>query len=183
MSQIQVLNDDFAETGLSFKLQDTIRTLNSDWFNNVSPDNCVQTTMKRKLRQGDGTALNIYTVSFTNAKPEGLLGWATFPSDYPTNTTDDGIVLLYSTLPGGSAAPFNLGHTLTYEVGHWVGLYHTFQDGCEEEGDYVDDTPAEGDPSSGCPADDRDTCPDIEGYDRKQASPPSALDSDLIPCR
>lgn len=58
---------------------------------------------------------------------QGLLGYATFPMDFEATPSNDGVVLLYSTLPGSTSDKYNLGRTLTHESGHWVGLYHTFQ--------------------------------------------------------
>ncbi|KAI0363559.1 metalloprotease [Pilatotrama ljubarskyi] len=155
--QISVLNEDYASSGLSFVLAGTTRTVNSQWFNQVGPDSSLQTTMKRQLRQGGAAALNVYTVGFVSGSGQGLLGYSTFPSDYSANPTDDGCVILFSSLPGGSTQRFNEGKTLTHEAGHWVGLYHTFQGGCSGSGDQVSDTPPEASPASGCPTG-RDTC-------------------------
>ncbi|EAU80259.2 metalloprotease [Coprinopsis cinerea okayama7 len=155
--QIAVLNRDFAGTGLSFTLVNTTRTVNADWFQRAGPSTSQQTAMKRALRVGSASTLNIYSVGFTSGSGAGLLGYATFPSSYSRNPTDDGVVILYSSVPGGSSAPFNLGTTATHEVGHWVGLYHTFQGGCSGSGDSVSDTPPEASPASGCPIG-RDTC-------------------------
>ncbi|KAF8647805.1 hypothetical protein AX16_006537 [Volvariella volvacea WC 439] len=156
-SQIAVLNSDFASTGLSFVLRGVTRTVNPTWFNSVGPSNTYQTQMKNALRVGGAGDLNVYTVGFRSGSGAGLLGYATFPWSYSSSNRDDGVVVLFSSLPGGSTTNYNLGQTLTHEVGHWVGLYHTFQGGCASPGDSVADTPPEASPASGCPIG-RDTC-------------------------
>ncbi len=156
-NQIAVLNHDYANSGLSFILAATDYTTNSNWFTSVGPDSASQTTMKKQLRQGDANALNIYSVGFQSGSGAGLLGYSTFPSSYASNSSDDGVVILYSSVPGGSTTNYNLGQTVTHEVGHWVGLYHTFQGGCSGSGDLVSDTPPESSPASGCPTG-RDSC-------------------------
>lgn len=75
--------------------------------------------MKAALHQGSMASLNVYSV---NAQ-DGLLGWATFPMWEEGN--QDGVVILYSTVPGGSAAPYNEGDTLTHEVSRIFVRYKT----------------------------------------------------------
>lgn len=164
-NQIAVLNKAYGgETGgfntpFRFVLQSVDRTTNADWFAQNNEDD--EFKMKSALRTGGAGTLNIYTAGMT----DGTLGWAYLPEDVQGFRVYDGVVLLYSSLPGGSAAPYNLGDTATHEVGHWMGLYHTFENGCEKStGDFVWDTPSEKTESYSCRANHR-SCPRNGGYD------------------
>jgi hypothetical protein len=154
-AQITVLNETYSghdvngngtDTGARFYLAGTDR-----YFNNTYHADRQSTTYRAATRLGGKNALNIWLVDFN------YLGIATFPWDYAANPKIDGIRVQYSSLPGGSATNYNLGETATHEAGHWLGLYHTFQGGCNDPGDSVADTAAQASPTTGCPTG-RDSC-------------------------
>jgi hypothetical protein len=160
-AQLNVLNAAYGKAGWKYVLKSVDVTANDDWYT-CEPGKPSEKNMKTALRKGNADDLNLYTANIGG----GLLGWATFPKDYQGAKEMDGVVILYSSLPGGTAKKYNEGDTGTHEVGHWMGLYHTFQGGCREfgGGDGVADTPAEKEAAYGCPGV-VDTCPSEPGND------------------
>lgn len=105
-----------------------------------------------QLSSWDATRyLNIYVVKSIAGS---VLGYASFPGG-PGD--QDGCVIVHKAFGrmGTAAAPNNKGRTATHELGHWLGLYHTFNGGCGNdlcmEGDLVCDTPPVINPNFGCP--------------------------------
>ncbi|KAG2001896.1 metalloprotease [Coprinopsis cinerea AmutBmut pab1-1] len=158
-AQIDVLNEGFDLAGFDWELVNTTRILNPEWFSaGFHYEDEIEREIKLATRQGDAATLNVWTVD------HDLLGYATFPWYYDATPELDGVVIHYGSVPGGSMSIYNKGHTLTHEVGHWVGLYHTF-DGksCDGPGDYVSDTPQQSKESRSCTP--SDSCAHLPGSD------------------
>ncbi|KAI0296335.1 metalloprotease [Multifurca ochricompacta] len=160
-TQMNVLNTFFNPVTLSFKIVKVDRTQNGNWFTfGGNPKSLFMGQMKQALRLGDVRDLNIYSVGFAE-ESGSFMSHGTFPWDYQSNPSNDGVTFTYSTLPGGGSPILTKARlarqVAVHAVGHWVGLLHTFEGGCNG-GDMVDDTPAEASAASGCPIG-RDTCP------------------------
>jgi len=158
--QIRVMNFGFAgleggyDTGFRFELAGVTRTDNAQWLHHGYGDK-YEREMKRALHQGGREALNIYS---TDA--DVYLGWAYFPNLSDSRLYLDGIVVDWESMPGTStryAGRYDLGKTGTHEAGHWLNLYHVFQGGCNNYGDYIEDTPPQLVATRGCPIG-QDTC-------------------------
>jgi Pregnancy-associated plasma protein-A len=169
-SQITVLNEDYRamagtpgaagfDTKIEFFLATTdpmgnptngiTRSTNNTWFNDTG-------SYWTSLAWDTSRYLNIYTNS---AGGGGILGYVpALPSSgsSPIGTTADRVVCLYSAFgrPGSIGAPYNLGRTMSHEIGHYLGLFHTFQDGCgsacNSTGDRICDTNPEASARFGC---------------------------------
>lgn len=89
--------------------------------------------------------LNIYMPKYTSGTPSNFTAYAYYPSTSNTNNNTDGI--FYSSIRWGYGTHSELtpgqdwASVGTHEVGHWLNLRHTFENGCNFPGDYVDDTP------------------------------------------
>jgi hypothetical protein len=160
-AQMQVLNNEYAPSGFTFELASVQVVANNAWFF-AEAGSADESAMKAALRRGGPDTLNIYT---TNG--DVYLGWATPAFYYKFFPSYDGVVLWWAAMPGTGLAgespdepdgvlTYDQGDTGTHEVGHWLGLDHTFAGGCSHPGDFVKDTPAEAEPQFYCVQ--RDSC-------------------------
>ena len=152
-SQIEVLNEDFGaygagtggtDTRIQFTLAGVTRSTNNTWYNDGGG-------YYNTLAWDGHEYLNIYS---NNAS--GYLGYAYVPSGGGVvGNKWDRVVVYWSTVgrPGPYGAPYDLGRTATHEVGHYLGLSHTFDGGCAgvsncyDNGDLICDTNPEASPN------------------------------------
>ena len=166
-SGIDILNEDMnalvgtngepgTEARIEFYLADTdpdgnptngvTYTNNTGWYNDSG-------TYYNSLGWDTERYLNIYTNT-----AGGFLGYvAGFPADGTAGQPQDRVVVLWEAYgrDGAYGPPFDQGRTLTHEVGHYLGLFHTFQGGCDSgscytQSDLICDTNSESGPHFGC---------------------------------
>lgn len=167
LEQIDVLNEDFRaiagtngqpgyDTQIQFKLATTDpsgnptnginRYNNTTWYNDSG-------NYWNSIAWDPDNYLNIYT-----NQASGALGYVPFlPHQGSVGSNSDRVVSLWSAVGKNApiGPPYNQGRTVTHEVGHYLGLYHTFQSGCGSSacyssGDRICDTNPESQPHFGC---------------------------------
>jgi Pregnancy-associated plasma protein-A len=155
LAQVNLLNDAFAgggpsaPTAFKFVLKNPFNMYVSDADLFQAPvDGDLMHRAKQRLHVGGTNALNLYYNQARQTQGEPLLGQATFPS--ADNLAQDGVIVAYDAIAGARGGTMD-GDTVVHEVGHWLGLYHTFENGCAAPGDYVADTPPEAWAAQGCP--------------------------------
>lgn len=79
----------------------------------------------------------------------GIFGYGTSPG---TIEYKDGVAIHFEYFGRheNAKAPYNLGRTLTHEIGHWLGLLHPWGDGGCDSDDGLTDTPNQESPTFGC---------------------------------
>jgi hypothetical protein len=97
--------------------------------------------------------LNIYSTLLSD-----IGGFSSFPWELTSKEELDGVVVNFQYLLG-TDPPFDQGDAVTHEIGHWLGLFHTYSPNTKSKtgtcaygcttgcGDYVADTPPEARPT------------------------------------
>jgi hypothetical protein len=150
------MNPDAGDVKINFKLDSVKFVENYDlfWYCGLKEDR-----IKAKFITEPEKYIYVFSC-FTKT----LQGWASFPVSYPEDSGSHGVFLGYNVWAGKGGYQ---GNILVHELGHYFGLYHTFEGkSCDGAGDYVDDTPQQSEsPRGGGCLEERDTCPDKPGVE------------------
>ncbi len=165
-SQITIMNEDFGKiagtngdgNGVDTKVRFCLAKIDPDGnctngivrvFSSLTNHQTYERALLKQLSFWDNTKyMNIYLVKSITG---GILGYSSFPGGPPD---EDGMVVRSNVFGNIGTASSSLGRTASHEIGHWFGLYHTFNNGCGTDvcldGDFVCDTPPQAAPSFNC---------------------------------
>ena len=152
--QTEVLNNAYNDFGYTFVTSNIDSAVNAGWyyatdshkFETGQWDNTDQYLAMAQAMTIDVTqSINYF---WTGARQTSGLG--VHPWSFPEDDSRHGLFCGNYTIPGGEPG-LNLGITGVHEVGHYLGLYHTFENGCSSPGDEVEDTPYQSEANYSCP--------------------------------
>lgn len=160
--QMAVLNDDFGgtvfngnsgfDTTIQFQLVAVDYIESDDWYTDAGAGGLSE--FQASLAVNPKRYINVYT---NDAGGDGVLGYATLPPG-SAGSDGDGVVMLHNTIGGrnNGFGNYNQGRTLVHEIGHYLGLLHTFEGGgCDNtytSQDLIVDTPPQSEPDYGSSA-------------------------------
>lgn len=173
--QMTVLNEDFGawagtlgangfNVRIQFELAGIDRTESNTWYRDSAMN---ELAYKTALNMDPNRYLNIYTND-----AEGYLGYAYLPQDMPGDVLD-GVVMLHDVIGGrdNGFGSYDQGRTLVHEVGHYLGLEHTFESSAAcpapsySSGDLIVDTNTQQDATYGCPTAAPSSCGSVDPID------------------
>ncbi|EFY86946.1 hypothetical protein J3459_017648 [Metarhizium acridum] len=147
---MDVMNRYYSRSGITFTHVSNDYTQHPAWARGQD-----QMGMKAKLRRGNYADLNLYYVAFipgpaADGSASAGICWLPVPRrDGRVSQEElirDGCMMLAET-----AHPrYPNDMTTTHEVGHWLGLLHTFEGNACAEGDTIDDTFPQQEPTQRC---------------------------------
>ena len=156
MSELAGVNRVFRSLGFRFSLKSIERYSQSDLvvdFRKNCFDRDWGLDFRKRAAVDPISTMNVYLCD--PVPEENPVGGAILPWSHAEDSKKHGIILQHI-----QGWPY-----FEHEIGHYLGLRHTFLDGCDEFNDYVPDTPAQRKGFGGrCPRK-RDSCRKMPGLD------------------
>lgn len=171
LSQIETLNQDFAATNPDLSSWEALQP--NIWPGISNAESCIQFCLATLNHPGGyGLSDGDYAVTLDQTNGDNAPDWSGYINFFVYDLgagllgysplggmgNGDGITCdpayFGSVSCGGNAisSPYNLGRTVTHEVGHYLSLEHPWGNGGCGSTDFVNDTPATDGPQYGCPA-------------------------------